>query len=223
MIEIPGRGGPQINQKPQVRNNPTWTILVLSPPFFDIRGKIAPCMGSPLYRAALELLVQCYGNLEYRWQALNLHLERLLDERSALMKPSDHDRLLWDDEVFTRSRRYFWAIHCLAEFHTSINDNILQWENYRAARLDPVHEAGIMESCDLENIDRIERFCATLKAIRSYFAVQLEATKALRDGVSLFTSKIRPEFTMIPTDDSDSSSMPVLWWRVEHPPGWART
>jgi hypothetical protein len=60
------------------------------------------------------------------------YLEELLDKRDALMDLAEHDKVPWDDEVFTRSRKYFWVIHCLTEFH--IGDNILLWENYKVTR-----------------------------------------------------------------------------------------
>jgi hypothetical protein len=142
-------------------------------------------MNGPMHSLALELITNCYERLATRWTALSVHLERLLDERSALMRPSDHDRLLWDDEGFTRSRKYFWAIHSLAEFGLSINDNIVQWQNYREARLEPLREAGLLDIIDKRRLGEIEKQCGTLRVIRTYFEDQLEATKALRDGVSI--------------------------------------
>jgi hypothetical protein len=37
-------------------------------------------------------------------------------------------KLLFDDENFTRSRKYFWAIGCLNEIELTIADNIEQWD-----------------------------------------------------------------------------------------------
>jgi hypothetical protein len=79
-----------------------------------------------MHSTVLSILRQCFVRVRDKWNALRDHLDDLLDEGDALFNPTDHDKLLWDDEVFTRSRKYFWAIHCLTEFHLSISDNILQ-------------------------------------------------------------------------------------------------
>jgi hypothetical protein len=134
----------------------------------------------------LEILSDCLNDVLDRWDNLRRHLERLLDERHTIMNPSDHDELLWDDETFTRSRKYFWAIHCLTEFHLSISDNILQWESYYSARIEPLRKVGLLSKSDLEKLGSIESSSIGMKSIRSYFADQLESTKALRDGVSSF-------------------------------------
>lgn len=221
MIEIPGRTASPSFHKARLRNNPTWTILVLSPPHFITRGTSTPIkMDSAMHSAALEMILKCFEKVAFGWQELSAHLENLLDERSALMRPADHDRLLWDDEGFTRSRKYFWAIHCLAEFHLSIHDNIVQWENYREARIEPlrdVPEPYGLDMDDREMVDKIEQQCNEIRVIRSYFADQLESTKALRDGVSVSQIGL-----ITKTDLNNSFSMRVVWWKAELPLGWVR-
>ena len=130
LIEIPGLTEPHrwyLDRKPGEVSK-SWTILLLTPPLFTSRRSSTPhLMDGPMHSMALYLILDCFQKLRAHWLALRDHLEHLLDERQALMNPKDHDELLWDDELFTRSRKYFWAIHCLTEFHLSISDNILQY------------------------------------------------------------------------------------------------
>jgi hypothetical protein len=164
-----------------------WTVMLLTSPLFISRGSSTPpCMDAPMHAIALELLRTCFQELRERWDSLRDHLESLLDERYALLNPAEHDKLLWDDEVFSRSRSYFWAIHCLSEFQISINDNIVQWENYRTARILPLLDAGKLEPEDKSSLKDIDTTIVILKELRSYFSEKLTSTKALRDGVSIF-------------------------------------
>lgn len=191
MLEIPGMPAIEISGEPRTnkklfRSNNAWTILLLTPPGFvydDTIPRLA--MDAPLHTTALQLIADCVTEVAFRWAGLRTYLEHLLNERKTIHQPDDHDKLLWDDEVFTRSRRYFWAIHCLEEFHLSISDNIKQWEEYHEARVAPMVRLGLIDSEDKDTISDIENTCAELRDIRHYFAEQKVATTALRDGVSV--------------------------------------
>lgn len=111
------------------------------------------------------------------------HFEVLLDEGDALMKPVLHDKLLWDDETFSRSRKYAWAITCLTEFERSIGDNIRQWKNYKSARLDHQLKARTLSPPSVRSVEHIDNLCVLLEGLHQYFSLKLASTKALRDGV----------------------------------------
>jgi hypothetical protein len=53
------------------------------------------------------------------------------------MNPKDYVKLLFDDEIFSWSRLYFWVIGCLNEFDISIGDNIKQWKLFQQACVSP--------------------------------------------------------------------------------------
>jgi hypothetical protein len=140
-------------------------------------------MDEPMHSMALAILVRCLRGVRDRWNDIRDHLEGLLDDGDALFNPDDHDRLLWDDEIFTRSRKYFWAIHCLMECHLSVSDNIMQWENYHKARIEPLHKANALTDSDLSKLRELEEVYVALKNLRLYFSEKLASTKALRDGL----------------------------------------
>ncbi|KAN0104181.1 hypothetical protein V8E51_009926 [Hyaloscypha variabilis] len=110
-------------------------------------------------------------------------------------------KLLFDDENFTYSQKYFWSIGCLTEFITSISDTVLQWDLYYEARILPVEKlsnaAEQFRSADLgnsldedasylyfqENVKRAKVARETLVDLRTSFTSKLETAKALRDGL----------------------------------------
>jgi hypothetical protein len=86
--------------------------MVFSPPRFYSRNLSTPwSLSLPMHSSSIEILCDCFQYLQDRWQELRDRLNELLEEGDTLFNPSAHDRLLWDDENFTRSRKYFWAIH----------------------------------------------------------------------------------------------------------------
>jgi len=115
-----------------------------------------------------------------RWAEFLSYFDYVLDGGDSLMKPAEHDNLLFDDGAFSRSRRYFWAIDCLSEFELSITDNITQWQLFRFAR--------VPSSTDLSEMDQrqlafAERQYLVLQNQRESFRQKLASTKALRDAV----------------------------------------
>ena len=99
------------------------------------------------------------------------------------MQPNEHDNLLFDDEAFSRSRRYLWAIDCLSEFESAISDNINQWDLYKSA-LPPLQN-------ELDNLQLkiVERNCRLLHNQREYFRQKLASTRALRDAVGVSVTR----------------------------------
>jgi hypothetical protein len=97
-----------------------------------------------------------------RWSSLDQYLEKLLVE--DFMVPKQYATLLFDDENFTRSRKYFWAIGCLNEFISSKFEDLIK--------------VGSTQRESLANL-------------KTQFEGKLETVKALRDGVCQSTCKIQ--------------------------------
>ena len=178
-----------------------WTLLVLAPDrFFDEKNTSFPmnasslgraqALGYPLARlnqpgAELHLVGQGLERITARWADFLSYFDYILDGGDSLMKPTEHDNLLFDDGAFSRSRRYFWAIDCLSEFELSITDNIAQWELYRAARVPPVSDLPELYQRQLAFAVRQYR---VLQNQRESFRQKLASTKALRDAVRSFAA-----------------------------------
>lgn len=130
--------------------------------------------------AELNLIGQGLERITERWAEFLSYFDYILDGGDSLMKPAEHDNLLFDDGAFSRSRRYFWAIDCLSEFDISITDNIHQWELYKAAR---VHIMSDLPGLDQRQLTFAERQYRVLQNQRESFRQKLASTIALRDAV----------------------------------------
>ena len=134
--------------------------------------------------AELNLIAQGLHKISERWTEFHAFFDFTLDGSDALMDPSEHDNLLFDDGAFSRSRRYFWAIDCLTEFDLSISDNINQWKLFKQARVLPLLDAHALPELDYRQFQQAEMQCRTLHVQRDNFRHKLASTKALRDAVS---------------------------------------
>jgi hypothetical protein len=155
--------------------------------------------------AEIFCIVHGLTEVTQKWMEVERYLGNLLVEDFTELK--EYAEMLFDDEKFTKSRKYFWAIRCLNEFDLSISDNIKQWDLYREARIDPVFAdkdltnsldaAALLppdedcdhvsaELCELQRMVRqAQNLRDTLDELRFQFKSRLETAKALRDGVSL--------------------------------------
>lgn len=113
----------------------------------------------------------------------------------AIFAPDQHDRLLFDDDAFSRSRLYFWAIDSLELFIPSIAANIQEWENFWTARkiyFQLTSENDVMQNDprrdnkkSYESIVRqVEDEVVRLRALKVKLELLREQIKTLRDGVS---------------------------------------
>lgn len=176
--------------------NRYWTLLVLAPDnFFNDKNTSFPMGASSLGKAQalgyslsrltqpgaeLNLIGQGLERIADRWADFLSYFDYILDGGDSLMKPAEHDNLLFDDGAFSRSRRYFWAIDCLSEFENSITDNLTQWELYKAARVPPMKD---LPEHDQRQLAFAERQYRVLQNQRESFRQKLASTKALRDAV----------------------------------------
>jgi hypothetical protein len=119
-----------------------------------------------------------------RWEQIAEYFDQILSERKGLFDPDYHDSLLTDDGIFSRSKKYFWAIGFLEEAGNSISDNIQQLKRF----LDLIEEnASTDENPGRDFQLSIKKHYMTLQKLhllkRRFLHKKAEAT-ALRDGVS---------------------------------------
>jgi hypothetical protein len=149
--------------------------------------------------AEVFCISECLEIVTQSWSKLEKYFEVLLS--SDFIDAKNYVKLLFDDENFTYSQKYFWSIGCLTEFITSISDTVLQWDLYYEARILPVEKlsnvaeqfrsANLGDSLDedasylyfQENVKRAKVARETLVDLRTSFTSKLETAKALRDGV----------------------------------------
>ena len=175
-----------------------WTILLLSPSPVEVAH---PAPENPAMHV-LKLIKEGLEMAANAWEGLLAHFNVILDDQHTLLDPRGHDDLLFDDDTFSRSRLYFWAMDGLEVFITQIKDTISEWEDFWAARETMIRvfeEVHHQRMCDLGRVEAVptgtkfelsnlylDNIRGQINRLRDY-QVHFEAfrakTDALRGGV----------------------------------------
>jgi hypothetical protein len=199
------------------RLSPLYTVLALAPEWYlsDPKDSVPRLRSLISHRthaeAELFLIADGMSEVAGKWDSLDGYVAKSLAE--DFMNPQKYNMLLFDDENFTRSRKYFWLIGCLGEFIICIADNVKQWDLYKEARIQPLldmpnldvlldaaclqREPFISDEEDAkfraqglrifkELVNNAQQQRDRLKDLQTQFENKLERVKTLRDGVSLF-------------------------------------
>ncbi|KAF7919289.1 hypothetical protein EAE99_008591 [Botrytis elliptica] len=109
---------------------------------------------------------------------------QFIGDKLAFLDPEYHDKLLSDDEVLSRSKKYFWAVSTLKGFRTSISRNILQIKQ-------PLEQetSEITTEEELEGLRRVHAMLCNLSELRkikntaSKLETKQEEGTYFRDGL----------------------------------------
>jgi hypothetical protein len=195
--------------------SPFYTLLLMIPENFftgGFRNKTTLTRLILAQETSMHAELYCIGaglrQMVKYWEELDEYLGRLITQ--DFLRAEEYMKALFDDNNFTRSRKYFWAIGCLTEFIASISDNIKQWDLYYEGRVQPILErkdleaqldaASITQPPPLEGstkaqstlhytLNRLLKQARdsrnSLEELKSRFESKIENVKALRDGVNL--------------------------------------
>jgi hypothetical protein len=107
-----------------------WTILLLTPSQMSETeiGRESPAT------YILLLIKQGLEKAADAWEEIRGHFSLILDDQYTILDPQGHDELLFDDDTFSRSRLYFWAMDSLDMFITQIKGTISEWKDFWDAR-----------------------------------------------------------------------------------------
>jgi hypothetical protein len=120
----------------------------------------------------------------YAWQRLSRHFDTYFATGKVFLDPKQHDYLLSDDESFSRSRKYFWALSCLKEFDLVLADTIHQWERSKKLWTKEWSESYPDEWSDVEaSLEAVETLVEQIRVIKTKFSTLREEILALRDGL----------------------------------------
>jgi hypothetical protein len=136
-----------------------------------------------------------HGNLLIvigRWEHIACYMEGLLAEKNGLLDPEYHDSLLTDDAMFTRSKKYFWAIEFLIEAETSVLDNINQARRFVELMNSNPPSEEVARRMFVMRLRKHNTAIEKLDSLRKGFVKKQEEAKALRDGVSRIYYSGRP-------------------------------
>jgi hypothetical protein len=60
------------------------------------------------------------GRVLERWNEISHYVNKLLSEDSIFLEGDKYVELLFEDETYSRSRKYLWVLGCLNEFENSL-------------------------------------------------------------------------------------------------------
>lgn len=179
-----------------------WTILALQPPGedrYEWTQPRSPKRVSPNNVAILNILEHGLQLASEAHRAMADAFDKEFGSESLITDPDSHDKLLIDDDNFSRSRKYFWSVNFLETAMAQIDqteqeiDIFLKtmekrirssWISGRTLRLrvKSREECGKIADAQVENL---KKCINELQVIRSRFDKTRKRVLVLRDGVSL--------------------------------------
>jgi len=177
----------QIVLVPDTTQPDFWTSVYLCPNTFDdykqdprkIKYQTAELVLESLIEFTIFMVID-------KWSAIEKYFAWLIGHRDTLSDPDMHDGLLFDDDTFSRSRKYFWAINYLAEIDISIAENITQLELWvsRSRKFGPDTTKYLADAVESRQAVRpISESLGLLLDMRARLKAQREEAIALRDGL----------------------------------------
>ncbi|TGO39162.1 hypothetical protein BHYA_0059g00260 [Botrytis hyacinthi] len=106
-----------------------WTLLELKPMTFNKTiSSVMHSDGAPQNALStfFDYAIIAVSHMIQKWEQILEHFDNLITKKIAFLDPLKHDNFLVNDETFSRSKRYFWAISTLKELDAVISENIQQ-------------------------------------------------------------------------------------------------
>ncbi|EAW19319.1 uncharacterized protein NFIA_092800 [Aspergillus fischeri NRRL 181] len=196
------------NGKTENMDRSHWCLIHLAPSHFGRldesihrRRQDDPRTGP--FTTAITLIEEALLHAANDWDRIANHFDLVLNQNDSIFDPELHDRFLFDDASFSRSRYYFWLMDSLEGFTSAVSDTIHEWEVYWWARKDVFedYEAFYLdkwrntkvelgspkppqEPPRLENsVKRVETHVGRLREILSRLEILRDRTMTLRDGL----------------------------------------
>ncbi|KAL9118771.1 MAG: hypothetical protein Q9187_004683 [Circinaria calcarea] len=183
-----------------------WTLVILEPPTkvgtWDVGLVKDDILSKPfsLHTALLSLIVSVFKRTSEDWGELVDELYIVLGHDDNFLHPEQHDQLLWDDEDYSRSKKYFWCLSALQAFETNIEKNRKYWYDFRDALYVPLLEVlereaplerehnewpNVQEEVKLLNtgIAEVDRMCSSLEAEVVRLKHIRDVAMMMRDGL----------------------------------------
>lgn len=158
----------------------------MAPAFFYHRyegDKSNRCLIAPLQNS-LPTLLAILSDLIYRilghWTKISEYVEGFIVGQDTILHEEEHDRLLFDDDTFTRSRQYFWVIASIGEFVSIIDGTIDHYGKTLDGMFPDQSNVGKYAEHEAKHREIFKR----LVSMKDRFERQRDRATALRDGVS---------------------------------------
>ena len=137
----------------------------------EFKNLIAPLRDIlPTLSATLLMIVP---RILAHWVEISEYVEQFIAGQDTILHEDQHDRLLFDDDNFTRSRQYFWVITSIGEFILIIEETINHYKN-----------VAKWVSRSTDEMRRHRETQENLETTKERFERQRRRATELRDGVS---------------------------------------
>ncbi|KEY82493.1 hypothetical protein BA78_2980 [Aspergillus fumigatus] len=118
-----------------------WCLMHLAPSHFrrldeSIHRRRQDDPRTAPFTTAITLIEEALQHAANDWDRIANHFDLVLNQNDSIFDPELHDRFLFDDASFSRSRYYFWLMDSLEGFTSAVSDTIHEWEVYWWARKD---------------------------------------------------------------------------------------
>ncbi|THX22243.1 hypothetical protein D6D11_10641 [Aureobasidium pullulans] len=110
-------------------------------------------------------------------------MESLVAVHTTIVNPEEHDRLLFDDEQFSRSRLYFWMLSSLATFIHMMEETKLICERLEKYVQELYPDTSRLSEQETKALRAMEPHINSLGQAMKRAATLQERVKALRDGL----------------------------------------
>ncbi|KAH8801460.1 hypothetical protein F5884DRAFT_684657 [Xylogone sp. PMI_703] len=120
------------------------------------------------------------------WEELVAHFNAILYDQDAILDPEAHDRLLFDDETFSRSRWYFWVVDTLEEFIAQIDITLRECQRLFSTDRDQLYDGSGPSASGVQyerKVSATQEEVNRLKDLKSQFEILHRKTMTLRDGL----------------------------------------
>ncbi|TGO14936.1 hypothetical protein BTUL_0046g00250 [Botrytis tulipae] len=164
-------------------NNKYWTLLEMRPAAsvrLDPELEYQKTTNQEMLVVFTSFVSNTMTELTIAWTKIIEYFDGLISEKMAFRDPDNHDRLLVDDETFSKSKKYFWAISILKELHVRISKNI---EEIKRVMDDPRIRSGTASTSLGLNCEEIGRKLKSLQDIANRLSDKREEALDLRDGL----------------------------------------
>lgn len=177
-------------------HSPYWTMVFVGP---------SKSYGGPSYTAnqsqhsfPLEAMIIEICSIVERvgscWMEINKHINDLLSEDATFLQGDEFVQLLFEDDSFSRSQKYFSILACLKDFENVIEQAKNYWRDFKERYVDPwkaIENTEVVWSSAwwrLQDVEKTDERIVSMKRIRMGFGATREEVKMLRDGVSSLLS-----------------------------------
>ncbi|KAH6632198.1 hypothetical protein F5144DRAFT_593009 [Chaetomium tenue] len=186
---------PLVNESPPLTGPIHWTLICLTPQSFWAPFIYETCAAPTLRAQTTYYVAEALRTVVAGWREILQATENLVDSDSVLRQPDQLQDILFDDDAFSTSKRYFWAINFIHEADKLLDDAIQQWVRFRKRSVTPWTTMGSQSDREyywyeksqevLATADQVaEESCEDLKRLRQEFQEKLERITIMRDGVS---------------------------------------